>query len=175
MERPFGRGITPVGGLANHSCWLVTKGDDPPSNGGFPSQTAPLNWRNFSSRRGELPICPRSSMKNILPFKQRNKQLWNVGQLRLLSANHLVIRKRLGVSKQTGPSCLIRSRAVGRKSHLSVQVYGDWAWPSPSSSGKWKFIGIHYKKCNNHAGHCYWGATPKGFFLKPLRDSRHPT
>ena len=32
----------------------------------------------------------------------------------------------------------------------------------PPISDKQRFIGIHYKKCNNPRGHCYWeGATFK--------------
>ena len=37
-----------------------------------------------------------------------------------------------------------------------------WAWPPPSNSGKWRFIGIPYWKCNNPGGHCFCeGATSK--------------
>ena len=32
-----------------------------------------------------------------------------------------------------------------------------WVWPHPSisNSGRWRFIGIPYWKCNNPGGHCY--------------------
>ena len=45
----------------------------------------------------------------------------------------------------------------------SINLYGTcWMWPHPSNSGKWRFIGILYKKCNIPGGHCFWeGATSK--------------
>ena len=37
-----------------------------------------------------------------------------------------------------------------------------WVVPPPSSSGKWRFIGIPYYKCYNPGGDCYWaGGQPK--------------
>ncbi len=48
--------------------------------------------------------------------------------------------------------------------HLWVYTYIDTGsvWNRPGNSGKWRFMGIPYWKCNNPGGHCYWeGAKPK--------------
>ncbi len=53
----------------------------------------------------------------------------------------------------------------GNKNQVEPLMWMIWVWPPPSNSGKWRFIGIPYWKCNNPGGHCYWeGATPNGWF-----------
>ena len=42
-----------------------------------------------------------------------------------------------------------------------------WVWPPHSNSGKLRFLGIPYSKCDNAGGHCYWeGATPNIYIVK---------
>ena len=45
---------------------------------------------------------------------------------------------------------------------LNMKTMIPWMWPPPS--GKLRFTGIPYRKCNNPGGHCYWeGATHKWY------------
>ena len=58
--------------------------------------------------------------------------------------------------------CLRSWRSFGWDAKLNLFVATIWrpcwVWPLPSNSGKWRFTGFPYWKCNNLGGHCYWEA-----------------
>ena len=58
---------------------------------------------------------------------------------------------------------------------LKVFYIYNLIWPSHSNSGKWKFIGIPYKKCNNPGGHCYCEGAISNYNHVLLEPHLHPS